>query len=1286
MHLFAAQPGGFSDNEGIIDLDQRPARIVVLSAADSVLSLLAHCADGLPDNYPALRLVNWLNLTKPAAFDLYAHKVLDSTSDEAPNGAEIVVLSLLGGASYWRYGLEQLRQWARGSGHQLVVVPGEDYADPELLTAGTVSEQQATLLWRLLREGGEHNANALFDWLQRAADGEPAALPCQPYVLPRSLLYHPRYGELTLKAYQREWQQHGRAHFPCVILTLYRSHLQAADTAMFEQLIERIEEQSLNVLPLAVASLKEAGCLKRLNQVLEESDAALVLNTTGFAISSGVNDNDAGLPEQPHPPLSRPVPVLQLILASTTREQWLAQPRGLMARDIAMQVSLPEIDGRIITRAVAFKQQAQHHTRSQMDSVRFSLDRERADFVARLANAWVRLAHTRNADKRIALVLANYPASDSRIGNGVGLDTPRSTLNILEWLKEDGYFLSDAAQCRVPASSDQLMAALRGTLNPAYAHLNEWLDIAEYQAVFATLPAANQQAVIERWGHPQQDPHFDRQRNSFRISALRFGNIVVGVQPARGFEIDQQALYHDPDLVPPHGYLAFYLWLRHHIGIDAVVDIGKHGNLEWLPGKGSALSCECWPDALLGPLPHLYPFIVNDPGEGAQAKRRSQAVIIDHLMPPMARAELYGDLAALEELADEYYQALGVDPRRETRLRSLIAARLRETDLIHELDAADNADEQTLLDCLDAWLCDIKEASIRDGLHVLGECPSCSELNETLVSLLRLPRGPKAQQAGILHALARDLGLPDDYDPLALNKGEWQGPKPSALAAMSDAPWATHGDTRERLELLALRLMEGLAEGVLATQPEITPEYPATAAVLESARQWLLPALRQSARQERSALLAALCGRYVAAGSSGAPTRGRWDVLPTGRNFYAVDSRAIPSKTAWALGQQAAEELLERYLQEHGDYPRTLGLSVWGTATMRTGGDDIAQAMALMGITPVWAEGSSRLVDYRIIPAFQLGRPRVDVTLRVSGLFRDAFPNVIALLDAAVRQLADYQEPGDGNPIRETVQAEAAEWQQHGLTEQQALRRASYRIFGARPGAYGSGVQGVLDNGAWQSKRDLGAAYVQWGGYAYGQDLDGSQQGQAEFAAFEARLGSLAVVLHNQDTREHDILDSADYSHFQGGMASASEALSGHAPTLYFGDHSNPATPRINTLKEEFNRVLRSRLLNPKWQQAMRQHGYKGAFEMAASIDNLFAFDATTGIVDDHQYRDVKRSLLDDPANADFFAAHNPGAQRDIAERLLEASQRGLWQADDAQRQELAELLLRLDASAEGAH
>ncbi|MGJ8524524.1 Cobaltochelatase subunit CobN [Halomonadaceae bacterium LMG 33818] len=1390
MHLFAAQPGGFNDAEGIIDLDQKPARLVVLSAADSVLSLLAARADRLASHYPSLCLANWLNLKKPAAFDLYADKVLERSSDNAPNGVEVVVLSLLGGASYWRYGLDQLKAWANEDAKRtLIVVPGEDYADPELLASGTVNIEVATRVWRYLREGGAQNADAFFDYLNHHFLEKEASkcngstpLPA-PEPLPRSALYHPDEGLLPLSDWQRFIDSTAR---PTVVLTLYRSHVQSANTGMFDALILQIQASGLNVLPLTVASLKEAPCLKALNRLLIHSDAALVLNTTGFAIATHLNASDATSPTEQPPLLARPVPVLQLILASTTHEQWVQDTQGLRARDIAMQVSLPEVDGRITTRAIAFKTQAQQHSRSQFDSICFELDSERATYVIQLAHAWIRLARLSNDQKHIALVLANYPSSEARIGNGVGLDTPASVFNILHWLKEAGYQCEDI-QGELPASPTALMEQLRNV----HAHAlqggrafvesddhselatNEndrdgnasskapsmWLDRVTYDAFFYTLPTDIQSALTTRWGPPEEDPSYNIEKSAFALSLMTLGSVVVGVQPARGYDIDQQALYHDPDLIPPHGYLAFYLWLRKSFCMDAVIHVGKHGNQEWLPGKGLALSNHCWPEIALGPTPNIYPFIVNDPGEGAQAKRRAQAVIIDHLMPPMARAELYGELAELEELADELYQALGVDPVREKRLRVLIAQKLRESGLINELAVNNQATEQQLIDELDTYLCDIKEASIRNGLHTLGSLPKEEKLHETLLSLLRLPRGEGATEQGLLHALAADLKLPSEYDPLAIPNGLWQECRPVLLQQVMTTPWVTTGDTRERLEALALQLIRSsfpdhgqtenkrtlnslfaplLPQSLLSetreksaasigihvrpsdlryeyiredaslsnTSPDkagsnksgIDPvptfnsedgafqlNFPRTYQVLTFARDALFPALNYSAKNEQSMLLNALAGLFVPPGASGAPTRGRLDVLPTGRNFYSVDSRAIPSKTAWALGQQSADALIERYLQEQGDYPRHLGLSVWGTATMRTGGDDIAQAMALMGIEPVWAAGSQRLVDFKIIPAFQLGRPRVDVTLRVSGLFRDAFPNVIALLDAAVLKLAEYDEPGDGNTIRQTVMIDAERFRTQGDTPENAWRRACYRIFGAKPGAYGAGVQGVLDSGQWSSKAELGGAYVQWGGYVYGQQLDGDAIERADFVAFEQRLSALQVVLQNQDNREHDILDSSDYSAFHGGMTAATEALSGTIPSLYFGDHANPMHPRIRSLKEEFNRVLRSRLLNPKWQSAMREHGYKGASEMAASVDNLFAFDATSGIVDDYQYTQVYASFLEDPLNSDFFADHNPGAQREITERLLEAIQRDLWGADHAQRQRLEERLLALEAQRESS-
>lgn len=460
------------------------------------------------------------------------------------------------------------------------------------------------------------------------------------------------------------------------------------------------------------------------------------------------------------------------------------------------------------------------------------------------------------------------------------------------------------------------------------------------------------------------------------LAGMRLGETFVGIQPARGFNMDLAANYHDPDLVPPHNYLAFYFWLRHSYSVDALIQVGKHGNLEWLPGKGTALSEQCWPDIALGPMPHFYPFIVNDPGEGAQAKRRAQAVVIDHLMPPMARAETYGELAELESLVDEYYQALGLDERRERWLREKIVELLKQSHVLEELAISDSGDEQQLLEQLDAYLCDIKEAQIRHGLHILGSLPREEKITNTLLALLRLPRGTQAHSQGILHNIASDLqlsaGLAEPFDPLQATSAQWLGRKPELLVQVSDTLWRTEADSRERLELLAEQLLRGFIfdkKHLPLDEAQLACTLPATAQQLHYVQQRLMPALHTSAQQEIAALIAGLSGRFVAPGPSGAPTRGRLDTLPTGRNFYAVDNRAIPSPAAWALGQLSAQALIERYLQEHGDYPRQLGLSVWGTATMRTGGDDIAQAFALMGVRPIRATGSQRVVDIEIIPA-----------------------------------------------------------------------------------------------------------------------------------------------------------------------------------------------------------------------------------------------------------------------------------------------------------------------------
>jgi cobaltochelatase CobN len=760
---------------------------------------------------------------------------------------------------------------------------------------------------------------------------------------------------------------------------------------------------------------------------------------------------------------------------------------------------------------------------------------------------------------------------------------------------------------------------------------------------------------------------------------LELGGTFVGIQPARGHEIDVAATYHDPDLVPPHGYLAFYAWLRRVYRAHAVVHVGKHGNLEWLPGKSVALGRSCWPDAVFGALPHLYPFIVNDPGEGTQAKRRAQAVIIDHLVPPLTRAESYGVLRDLEKLVDEYYQALALDAPRAQVLRREILALVKQTRLSDELGVAAVAGseaEDQLLVKVDAYLCELKESQIRDGLHIFGSSPEGAQRLDTLLALARLPAGRGVgRDQSLVVALARALlgggaeaataggsSAAEGFNPLNADfAAPWHGPRPDVLERISADPWRTAGDTRERLELFARALLAGEVAAPAACRE-----------VVERILGEVAPALDRSGAHELQGLLRGLDGRFVAPGPSGAPSRGRLDVLPTGRNFYGVDVRAVPTAAAVGLAKRAAERLVQRYVQDHGQYPRCLALSVWGTSTMRTGGDDVAQALALLGVRPVWAEGSGRVIDTEILPLSVLRRPRVDVLLRISGFFRDAFPELIRLFDAAVRAVAELEESAEQNPLRARIQADEAALCERGIEAREAARRARFRIFGSKPGAYGAGLQTLIDQGSWTDRKDLAGAYLASSAYAYGA----VEQGEPARDSLEVRLGNVEAVLQNQDNSEHDVLDSSDYYEFQGGLGAAVELVRGRPAALYHGDHQNPEAPRVSSLTEQIARVLRSRVINPKWIAGARRHGYKGASEMAATVEYLFGYGATTGCVADYQYALVSDAYVLDADNRGFLLEHNPSALREMTERLLEAMQRGLWREPGGYREALETVLL----------
>ncbi len=1270
MHLLATEPGIIADGSAAIDLAQTPGDIIVLASADTEIALIAaaqarwRAADPAA---PSLRLAPVLRLGHNFSVDLYMELVAQ---------ARLIVARLLGGSAYWPYGVERLVETCREHGIPLALLPGDDKPDSELARASTVPQAACRRLWRYLAEGGPGNAD---NFLHYAASliGEGTEW-AEPAPLLRAGLYWPGRVLPSLDDIAAEWRDTNGGVVPIVF---YRALVQSGNTAPVDALVQALRSRRLRPLPVFVHSLKDAEAAALLAQAFAAHPPDVILNATGFSVAAAGGRD----------PLQAGCPVLQMVFSGGDEEAWRDGTRGLGPRDLAMNVALPEIDGRILSRAVSFKAPLGRDPETEADLVGYRPVTDRIAFVADLARNWAGLRAKPPAERRVAIILANYPNRDGRIGNGVGLDTPQSAIAILNALGAAGYRTGD-----MPQDGALLMERLlAGPTNARpEAPAEETLSFPEYSAFFDHLPPAMQQRVAAQWGAAESDPFFRPGRvdcGRFAIPGFSIGNVAVLVQPARGYNFDPKSTYHDPALVPPHSYFAAYAWLADSFRADAVIDLGKHGTLEWLPGKALALSAECFPEAVLGPLPHLYPFIVNDPGEGSQAKRRSQAVIIDHLTPPLTRAGSYGPQAELERLIDEYYEAARGDPRRVAPLAAEILERARAAGIDRDCGIAAGEDLPRALQKLDGFLCELKELQIRDGLHVFGESPVGERLDGLLLAFARARRGAGAEAESLLRALAADLAL--GADPLMLELAEqWVGPRPEALiqeppplpspaseggsqnplpacgggrgppqsggrvgADAGYAPadhvptWRTAGDTVERLEALALRLVAGTAEPAA--------EWHATRVVLGWIARVLRPAVAACGAAEIAGVLAGLDGRAVMPGPSGAPSRGRPEVLPTGRNFYSVDTRAVPTPAAWQLGWHSAGLLVERHAQEHGCYPARLALSAWGTANMRTGGDDIAQALALIGARPVWETASGRVTGFEVLPASVLDRPRVDVTLRISGFFRDAFPGLIDLFDSASRAVAALDEPPETNPLAARVAADREALQAAGIAPDEAALRAGYRIFGSQPGAYGAGLQTLIDERIWQEEGDLADAYLGWSRWAYGAGGEGS----AERGLLEARLAEADAVIHNQDNREHDLLDSDDYYQFEGGLALAVRHLSGREPAVYHIDHSQPDRPRIRTLREEIGRIVRGRAANPRWIEGVMRHGYKGAAEIAATVDYLFAFAATARVVDDAHFEALYDAYLGDDAVEDFMATQNPAALAETRSRFREAIERGLW-------------------------
>ncbi|MER7458673.1 cobaltochelatase subunit CobN [Micromonospora sp. NPDC126480] len=1156
------------------------------------------------------------------------------------DGAELAVVRLLGGRAAWPDGLAAVL----ASGVPTVVLSGESLPDADLMAASTVPVGVATEALSYLVEGGPENLAQLARFLSDTVllTGEGFAPPART----------PAYGV--------HGDRPADPDRPTVGIVFYRAHALAGNTGFVDVLADAVEAAGANALPVFCGSLRgltagagPLGLFARCDVLLV---TVLAAGGTVAADASGGGDEDAW---DVGALAALDVPVIQALCLTSTREQWAGSDAGLSPLDAAMQVAVPEFDGRIITVPFSFK-------RIDADGLSaYEPDPERAARVAGVAVRHARLRQVPNAAKRVAVILSSYPTKHSRVGNAVGLDTPASAVRLLAALADAGYDLGDPP---VPDDGDDLIH----TLIAAGGHDVEWLTPeqlaaasarvpgATYRRWFAEVPAELRAAMREHWGEPPGELYTDG--GDIVLAGLRLGNVALLIQPPRGFGENPVAIYHDPDLPPSHHYLAAYRWLAAPVGdggfgADAVVHLGKHGTLEWLPGKGLGLAADCAPDAVLGDLPLVYPFIVNDPGEGTQAKRRAHAVVVDHLVPPMARAETYGDLAKLEQLLDEYATVQALDPAKVPVVQGQIwdlvrAAELHQDLHVDAMPAADDFDDFVLH--LDGYLCEVKDVQIRDGLHVLAAAPAGETRVNLVLAVLRAPQvwGGARALPGLRQALAASYGL--DEAALLAAPGERLA-LPEALTEAADGPAATAADAVDLVESLARRLVLGMetlgwdADKADAVVAEVTGRpVPDAVAVLRFAATELVPRLERTT-DEIDRVLAALDGGFVPPGPSGSPTRGLVNVLPTGRNFYSVDPKAIPSRNAWDVGVALADSLLARHLADTGGYPRSVGLTVWGTSAMRTQGDDIAEVLALLGCRPVWDDRSRRVTGFEVLPLTELGRPRIDVTVRISGFFRDAFPHVVALLDDAVRAVAALDEPAAENFVKAHVDADVAE---HGDE-----RRATARIFGSKPGAYGAGLLPLIDARNWRSDADLAEVYAVWGGYAYGRGLDG----RAARGDMERSFARIAVAVKNQDTREHDIVDSDDYFQYHGGMVAMVRHLTGAAPAAYVGDSATPHDVRTRTLGEETRRVFRARVVNPRWIAAMRRHGYKGAFELAATVDYLFGYDATAGVVDDWMYERLAEAYLFDDETRAFLERSNPWALRGITERLLEAADRGLW-------------------------
>ncbi|MCR4419054.1 MAG: cobaltochelatase subunit CobN [Clostridia bacterium] len=1246
-------------------------RVIFCTAVEAELSSLSRAAHSLAEGGgPSVEVVarSRTQLEAPGAVAELAAAV---------PGSHLMIVRLMGDPESLP-GFGELRRVAQEARVPLAVIPSSGEDLPGVMALGSLPAEDYERVAGYVLYGGETNFRQLLLWAANRFLGAAHAVE-EPRPRPWEGLYHPDFAEeAAVAAYLEERRQ--KVSGPVVGVLFYQTWWLAGNTEFVDALIREIEDQGGTAVPVFLYSARndELGCrgiewavehyfMREGRPLVDAVITALMFSQT-VASSSGARP---AAPENLYQKLG--VPLIKALVCLSSQVEWEQSLQGLGPLEVVMGVALPEFDGALITVPIAFREVKEFDPLTGAALTGYLPEPERVRKVASLALRWARLCRKPNSDKKVAVILHNYPPRNDRIGCAFGLDTPASLYRLLAALREKGYRVEDLPPDGA-ALMERILAGLtneRGWLDPREIERRAVAGVEEgvYTTWFSGFPVRSREHLLRDWGPPPG--RVFAYGNRLLVPGIVLGNVFVGIQPVRGFLEDPSRIYHSPDLSPPHHYLAYYRWLRDEFGADLVFHLGKHGSLEWLPGKGIGLSAACFPDLALPDLPHVYPYIVNDPGEGTQAKRRTHAAIVDHLIPVMIRADVYDELAEVEALVREYHTAKTLDPAKLPTLREMIwkvveTARLdRDLNLTREEAAQD---WEGFLERLHTYLFEVKDTLIREGLHVLGRPPEGEKLVDMLLALTRLGN---ASAPSLREEVARFRGL--NYAALAERPGRFLPEFGRTGAEVLEEVDRTARD------LLVAFASEGYRpeRAAKAVKQVLGREEEGLSRVLEFVGETLVPRLAATER-ELGSCVAALEGGYVPPGPSGAPTRGRPEVLPTGRNFYSVDPQALPTSTAWHTGRALAEALLTRYREEEGKYPESVGMIIWATNTMRTGGEDLAEALYLLGVRPVWEKGG-RVKGLEVIPLGELGRPRIDVTVRASGLFRDVFLNLVHLLDQAVELVASLDEPPDRNYVAAHVRSEAEELTRQGAGPAEARAQAMWRVFSDPPGTYGAGVSELITAKNWKDERDLAEVYVTWGGYAYGRGL----YGREARSVFRRRLAALEATVKNEDTREIDIYDSDDFYSYHGGMVAAVKALRGSAPRSFGGDSSDPTRVKVRTLAEETRHIFRSRVLNPKWIESMKRHGYKGAGDLSHLVEIAFGWDATAEVLEDWLYQALAERYALDPEMQQWFKEVNPWALENIVAHLLEAIERGMWKAERETAEALKQVYLEVEAELE---